>query len=222
MALKYCGRLGKVANCQAGMFLAYVSPRGRALVDKRLYLPESWTSDRGRWECRREPRCHAPTVSVSSGSGKPGTGSRVKWRGQSTTGTWTAANPCVCRATGEPRRDRAQSRGLSLRVQGYLRVGPRCQACRRFILGCAGSPLSYRSFPVVVRVYACVCRVTPKTDGLHHGLPGLSLRVQGYFSHVPRRSYYCRLIPVCAGPPLGDGLVVQELLVDSCVCRATS
>ena len=38
------GRLGKVANCQAGMFLAYVSPLGRALVDKRLYLPESWTS----------------------------------------------------------------------------------------------------------------------------------------------------------------------------------
>ena len=33
-----------MANCQAGMFLAYVSPLGRALVDKRLYLPESWTS----------------------------------------------------------------------------------------------------------------------------------------------------------------------------------
>ena len=45
---QYCGRLGKVANCQAGMFLAYVSPLGRALVDKRLYLPESWTSDEDR------------------------------------------------------------------------------------------------------------------------------------------------------------------------------
>ena len=39
VARQYCGRLGKVANCQAGMFLAYVSPLGRALVDKRLYLP---------------------------------------------------------------------------------------------------------------------------------------------------------------------------------------
>ena len=48
VARQYCGRLGKVANCQAGMFLAYVSPLGRALVDKRLYLPESWTSDQGR------------------------------------------------------------------------------------------------------------------------------------------------------------------------------
>ena len=45
VARQYCGRLGKVANCQAGMFLAYVSPLGRALVDKRLYLPGSWTSD---------------------------------------------------------------------------------------------------------------------------------------------------------------------------------
>ena len=48
VARQYCGRLGKVANCQGGMFLAYVSPLGRALVDKGLYLPESWTSDPGR------------------------------------------------------------------------------------------------------------------------------------------------------------------------------
>ena len=48
VARQYCGRLGKVANCQAGMFLAYVSPLGRALVDKGLYLPESWISDQDR------------------------------------------------------------------------------------------------------------------------------------------------------------------------------
>ena len=48
VARQYCGRLGKVANCQAGLFLAYVSPLGRALVDKRLYLPEIWTSDEDR------------------------------------------------------------------------------------------------------------------------------------------------------------------------------
>ena len=48
VARQYCGRLGKVANCQAGMFLAYVSPLGRALVDKELYLPESWTADQDR------------------------------------------------------------------------------------------------------------------------------------------------------------------------------
>ena len=48
VARQYCGRLGKVANCQAGMFLACVSPLGRALVDKGLYLPQSWTLDKDR------------------------------------------------------------------------------------------------------------------------------------------------------------------------------
>ena len=55
VARQYCGRLGKVANCQAGMFLAYVSPLGRALVDKRLYLPESWVSDKDRCEAAGVP-----------------------------------------------------------------------------------------------------------------------------------------------------------------------
>ena len=48
VARQYCGRLGKVANCQAGLFLAYVSPLGRALVDKGLCLPKIWTSDQDR------------------------------------------------------------------------------------------------------------------------------------------------------------------------------
>jgi SRSO17 transposase len=45
---QYCGALGKVANCQAGIFLAYASPRGRALVDKRLFLPQEWAHDPAR------------------------------------------------------------------------------------------------------------------------------------------------------------------------------
>ena len=55
VARQYGGRLGKVANCQAGMFLAYVSPPGRALVDKRLYLPERWTTDSGRCDAAGVP-----------------------------------------------------------------------------------------------------------------------------------------------------------------------
>jgi SRSO17 transposase len=50
VARQYSGTLGKVANCQVGVFLAYVSDRGHALVDKALYLPEEWTNDRER--CR--------------------------------------------------------------------------------------------------------------------------------------------------------------------------
>jgi SRSO17 transposase len=41
---QYCGQLGKIANCQAGVFLAYASERGYALLDRRLYLPEAWFS----------------------------------------------------------------------------------------------------------------------------------------------------------------------------------
>jgi len=50
VARQYSGTLGKVANCQVGVFLAYVSERGHALVDKALYLPEAWTAARAR--CR--------------------------------------------------------------------------------------------------------------------------------------------------------------------------
>ena len=45
---QYCGRLGKVANGRAGMFLVCVTPLGCALMDKRLNLPENWTSDDAR------------------------------------------------------------------------------------------------------------------------------------------------------------------------------
>ena len=45
---QYCGTLGKVANCQLGVFVAYVSEQGHALVDKRLYLPREWTDDPDR------------------------------------------------------------------------------------------------------------------------------------------------------------------------------
>ncbi len=51
VARQYSGTLGKVGNCQIGVFLAYVSSRGHALVDRRLYLPRVWTDDPAR--CRR-------------------------------------------------------------------------------------------------------------------------------------------------------------------------
>ena len=45
---QYSGTAGRIENCQLGVFLAYVSPRGRALIDRELYLPKSWTDDRKR------------------------------------------------------------------------------------------------------------------------------------------------------------------------------
>jgi SRSO17 transposase len=46
VARQWCGRLGKVDNCQVGVYLAYVSRREHALVDVRLYLPKPWTRQR--------------------------------------------------------------------------------------------------------------------------------------------------------------------------------
>jgi SRSO17 transposase len=45
---QYTGTVGKKENCQVGVFLAYASDRGAALVDRELYLPAGWTSDRAR------------------------------------------------------------------------------------------------------------------------------------------------------------------------------
>src|SRR3972149_11192732 len=45
---QWCGRLGKIDNCQVGVFLAYVSAEEQALVDTRLYLPKSWARSKKR------------------------------------------------------------------------------------------------------------------------------------------------------------------------------
>ncbi|TWH71068.1 DDE superfamily endonuclease [Micromonospora olivasterospora] len=47
---QYSGTAGKTENCQIGTFLCYATSRGRALIDRELYLPKSWTGDRDR--CR--------------------------------------------------------------------------------------------------------------------------------------------------------------------------
>lgn len=52
---QWCGRIGKVDNCQIGVFLAYAAKAGYAPLDRRLYLPEDWADD----EARRK-KCHVP------------------------------------------------------------------------------------------------------------------------------------------------------------------
>lgn len=52
VARQYCGPLGKIANCQASVVLAYASERGYTLLDRRLYMPKEWFDDahRERWK----------------------------------------------------------------------------------------------------------------------------------------------------------------------------
>jgi SRSO17 transposase len=42
---QYCGELGKRANCQAGVFVGYVSSQGYTMLDRRLYVPAEWLTD---------------------------------------------------------------------------------------------------------------------------------------------------------------------------------
>lgn len=45
---QHCGRLGKIANCQVGVFLGYTKGPYRTLIDERLYLPRAWADDENR------------------------------------------------------------------------------------------------------------------------------------------------------------------------------
>src|SRR5262249_37167417 len=55
VARQWCGRLGKVENCQVGVFAAPVSDRGAGRVDGDLSLPRDWADDP-----RRRQQAHVP------------------------------------------------------------------------------------------------------------------------------------------------------------------
>lgn len=57
VAKQYCGTIGKVDNCQVGVFAAYASPSGYALLDKRLFIPGRWFTD--EYHARRK-KCNLP------------------------------------------------------------------------------------------------------------------------------------------------------------------
>jgi SRSO17 transposase len=52
---QYCGRLGKVENCQVGVFLGYTNGTYRTLIDEALYLPKDWAEDQ-----KRREKCGVP------------------------------------------------------------------------------------------------------------------------------------------------------------------
>ena len=56
VARQWCGRLGKVDNCQVGIAMGYASAHEHTLVDMRIYLPKEWTQDRKRCEKAGVPK----------------------------------------------------------------------------------------------------------------------------------------------------------------------
>jgi SRSO17 transposase len=61
VAKQYCGTIGKVENCQVGVFAAYVSENGYSMVDKRIFLPEKWFTNDYR---ARRKKCRLPKDTV--------------------------------------------------------------------------------------------------------------------------------------------------------------
>ena len=58
---QYSGTAGRIENCQIGVFLALASSKGRALIDRELYMPKSWCEDaanrfEGCWHCCQHTR----------------------------------------------------------------------------------------------------------------------------------------------------------------------
>jgi SRSO17 transposase len=50
VARQYSGTAGRIENCQIGVFLGYATAKGRALIDRVLYLPKEWANDADRRE----------------------------------------------------------------------------------------------------------------------------------------------------------------------------
>lgn len=75
VARQWCGRLGKVDNCQVATYMGYVSRVDFALVDTRLYLPKQWARDRRRRKTAGVPRQvrfqsrHEQALEMLDGSG---------------------------------------------------------------------------------------------------------------------------------------------------------
>ena len=61
VARQYCGTIGKVDNCQVGVFAGYVSEHGYSLIDKQLFIPEKWFADDYR---TRRKKCKLPDDTV--------------------------------------------------------------------------------------------------------------------------------------------------------------
>jgi len=80
VARQYAGIMGRTDNCQIGVFMSYCSARGHTLCDRRLFLPDIWTSDRARCDAagvppgvifRTKPELAAEMLENAARSGMP-------------------------------------------------------------------------------------------------------------------------------------------------------
>lgn len=116
---QYSGTAGRVENCQLGVFVAYASTRGRALIDAELYLPKSWLADRER--CAR-----AGIPGQARFATKPVLAGRMLDRALNGGGVWAPARWVAAdEAYGQDHKFR---RHLEERRVGYVVAVPKSQS----------------------------------------------------------------------------------------------
>src|ERR671927_373161 len=88
---QYTGSAGKITNCQIGVFLAYASRHGHALIDRALYLPRDWTRDPARLAAAHVPE----DVSFTTSRGSQPTWSSARSRPRCPSPGWWATPSTV-------------------------------------------------------------------------------------------------------------------------------
>ena len=118
VARQYCGRLGKVDNCQVGLYLAYSTPRGFTLLEGDLYLPEEWLNEQ-----ERRDKAHIP-AEVEFQTGWPLADAQLQRIGPQVPHAWVVGDD----EFGRPSqfRDRLADRG-----ERYLLEVPHNTSVRR-------------------------------------------------------------------------------------------
>ena len=80
---QYTGTAGRIENSRMGVFLGYASRHGHALIDRALYLPGTWASDRARREEARVPEDVAfatkPKLALAMLERAPASGLSFAW-----------------------------------------------------------------------------------------------------------------------------------------------
>jgi len=150
VARQYTGTAGRTANAQVAVYLTYAAPGGHALIDRDLYLPQSWISDPGR--------CRAAGIPPGTGfATKPGlartmiacaldAGTAASWVAGDETSDAVKLSSCVRKFPGA----RGECGGFVVMLAGGQAVVQAAeQAAEQVALG-GGVPVAGVASPVVV------------------------------------------------------------------------
>ena len=123
---QYTGTAGRIENAQVAVFLTYAARRGHALIDRALYLPQSWTDDPDRCARRRGPG--RDRVRDQTGAGRGDDHPRRRRPGCRRPGSPVTRSTAPTRTCARPSAPRAWAMSCRSRRTGGCPPGPgRCR-----------------------------------------------------------------------------------------------